>query len=318
MLLIPSTRKLKSMVRSHHVSNNGFIDSKKDIPSLPRVLDALSTIMWPSMQTSSKQTPRNPRGAAFLDWAQPSFDTLDGSDVDSTIISPPRQPSHRPKVHTEMDELARWLEDGEEDPWKTAELSLSPAEFDDGKEWGIASNKDVQVANGFDDDFSVFVTAPPPPPSTSAVGFDMHDDISFEQASFDVSFDSDRLGGSSHENAIMYHSLGSRSDLGETAQEDDSDGGGGGGGLEDDDMPSSAEIRKSAQRIFGAQGVGLEKDDGDEDAFDLAPFDIGQVMSALQGMKAEIADMDDEAERRKAAARVALGLVYGLEKEEGS
>ena len=33
-------------------------------------------------------------------------------------------------------------------------------------------------------------------------------------------------------------------------------------------------------------------------------------------MKEEIAGMEDEEERRRAAARVALGLVYGLRKEE--
>ncbi len=38
-------------------------------------------------------------------------------------------------------------------------------------------------------------------------------------------------------------------------------------------------------------------------------------MNALQGMKAEIADMEEESERRKAAARIALGLVYGLERD---
>ncbi|KAI0632411.1 hypothetical protein C8Q77DRAFT_1060132 [Trametes polyzona] len=54
-----------------------------------------------------------------------------------------------------------------------------------------------------------------------------------------------------------------------------------------------------------------EGDDGDED-HSFAPFDLSRVFSALQGMKAEIAGMEDEEERRRAAARVALGLVYGL------
>jgi len=50
-----------------------------------------------------------------------------------------------------------------------------------------------------------------------------------------------------------------------------------------------------------------------DDSYDMAPFDLSRVFSALQEMKAEISNMEDEAERRKAAARVALGLVYGLE-----
>lgn len=46
-------------------------------------------------------------------------------------------------------------------------------------------------------------------------------------------------------------------------------------------------------------------------------FDLNRVFGALQGMKEEIGMMDDEDERRRAAARVALGLVYGLEQEAG-
>ena len=53
----------------------------------------------------------------------------------------------------------------------------------------------------------------------------------------------------------------------------------------------------------------METDDGDES---FQAFDLSRVFSALQGMKDEIAGMEDEDERRRAAARVALGLVYGL------
>lgn len=54
----------------------------------------------------------------------------------------------------------------------------------------------------------------------------------------------------------------------------------------------------------------------DDDDFELGAFDLSRVLGALQGMKEEIAGMTDENERRKAAARVALGLVYGLRKED--
>ena len=53
----------------------------------------------------------------------------------------------------------------------------------------------------------------------------------------------------------------------------------------------------------------FESDDADGS---FAAFDLSRVFSALQGMKDEIAGMEDEDERRRAAARVALGLVYGL------
>ncbi|KAL7280147.1 hypothetical protein ACG7TL_006566 [Trametes sanguinea] len=57
--------------------------------------------------------------------------------------------------------------------------------------------------------------------------------------------------------------------------------------------------------------LSLDSDEGDDD-HSFAAFDLSRVFSALQGMKAEIAGMENEDERRRAAARVALGLVYGL------
>ena len=57
-------------------------------------------------------------------------------------------------------------------------------------------------------------------------------------------------------------------------------------------------------------------DADDDDDYELGAFDLSRVLGALQGMKEEIAGMQDEDERRRAAARVALGLVYGLQKED--
>ncbi|KAI0693430.1 hypothetical protein C8T65DRAFT_667998 [Cerioporus squamosus] len=57
--------------------------------------------------------------------------------------------------------------------------------------------------------------------------------------------------------------------------------------------------------------LSLNSEEGDADE-SFAAFDLSRVFSALQGMKEEIAGMENEDERRRAAARVALGLVYGL------
>ncbi|TFK86022.1 hypothetical protein K466DRAFT_524902 [Polyporus arcularius HHB13444] len=54
-----------------------------------------------------------------------------------------------------------------------------------------------------------------------------------------------------------------------------------------------------------------DSEEGDADE-SFAAFDLSRVFSALQNMKEEIAGMENEDERRRAAARVALGLVYGL------
>lgn len=61
-------------------------------------------------------------------------------------------------------------------------------------------------------------------------------------------------------------------------------------GSDDEDMPSREEVAETRGRIFGG----------------------GEVLARLEEMKLEIAEMESEEERRKAAARVALGVVYGL------
>ncbi|KAI8978785.1 hypothetical protein BD414DRAFT_538705 [Trametes punicea] len=71
--------------------------------------------------------------------------------------------------------------------------------------------------------------------------------------------------------------------------------------------PSSA----SAREADSSADISVDSEEGDED-HSFAAFDLSRVFSALQGMKAEIAGMENEDERRRAAARVALGLVYGL------
>ncbi|KAI0328906.1 hypothetical protein GY45DRAFT_1372025 [Cubamyces sp. BRFM 1775] len=66
-----------------------------------------------------------------------------------------------------------------------------------------------------------------------------------------------------------------------------------------------------AQDANSSADLSLDSEEGDEN-HSFASFDLSRVFSALQGMKAEIAGMENEEERRRAAARVALGLVYGL------
>ncbi|KAJ7505247.1 hypothetical protein B0H11DRAFT_1904641 [Mycena galericulata] len=100
-----------------------------------------------------------------------------------------------------------------------------------------------------------------------------------------------------------------------------------------EDLHTDAEIEAMSARIFGhppmptlsryaalnAVPLDAGAGAGRGSEYNMAPFDLSRVMSALEGMKAEIAEMPDESrgERRKAAARVALGLVYGLEADAG-
>ncbi|CAA7262934.1 unnamed protein product [Cyclocybe aegerita] len=77
----------------------------------------------------------------------------------------------------------------------------------------------------------------------------------------------------------------------------------------------------SARRPGGSASVpedgSFDPDAGDGDDGDsgpgVRPFDLEKVFGALQQYKSEIAGMANEEERRRAAAKVALGLVYGLE-----
>ncbi|CDO68244.1 hypothetical protein BN946_scf184842.g7 [Trametes cinnabarina] len=75
--------------------------------------------------------------------------------------------------------------------------------------------------------------------------------------------------------------------------------------------PSVSTSGSSAANPDLSADLSLDSEEGDDD-HSFAPFDLSRVFSALQGMKAEIAGMENEDERRRAAARVALGLVYGL------
>ncbi|KAF8158904.1 hypothetical protein K438DRAFT_2025967 [Mycena galopus ATCC 62051] len=300
------------------LSSNGFefIDASEEtphgdsfsqgIPGLPRVLDALSTIMWPSMQAKAKPTtsglPRLARRDDGFDWA---------THTSQDDISPIKKLSRGGSGNREqeMEELTRWLEgdddanfSSQEDPWRSAADSLaSPTAIDAAEFPEPADAKGF----GFDDDFTVFVSAPPVAKDENA------------DADADDSFDLDspveeRLGAPG--TSPLYLSLGSGLDLRlEEKGEDDA---------VDEDLPTDAEIEAMSSRIFGepmrsTAGVETKGQGGEEDEYDMASFDLSRVMSALEGMKAEIASMEDEGERRKAAARVALGLVYGLEADAG-
>jgi hypothetical protein len=307
--------------------------------------------MWPSMVRASASTSKSRatgRTRELLDWARDQeheaapkdpLSTLEGSELDPIAGAGPKT-----RMQREMEELERWLDEDlanaasdisttrsgpdqllnkpETDPWALA-ASSPRIQSSGGKE-----------SFGFDDDFTVFVSAPPP------------DAMSRENSSSTVEAlnepDADRLDAYAY--AALGSDYGGRSDDGRDSDAEEEG--------EDDDMPTEAEIAAMSRRIFGPTAmdaapaaktdsphrpssasssraatrgtqtpmdedffatIGDDDDDGDFEAFDL-----NKVLSALEGMKAEIANLDDEQARRHAAARVALGLVYGLEREPES
>jgi len=258
------------------------------------VIDALSTIMWPSLVPSNRTRTRQSRVRSLLDWARDE-EQDDGlraliADTDADTYTAPRTS----RMQREMDELERWLEDedakrGREDAqaWTTSARTDLPVPI-------IHAPTVDQAAPSlrFDDDFTEFVSAPSP-----------------------GTLDADRLVPM-HTGA-SYRSLASVSDFGGEGENDDED---------DPDLPSRAEIVETSRRIFGSSNLlspsasahplgdhpDIDFGPDDDDEFDVSAFDLSRVLNALQSMRAEIGEMDDEGQRRRAAARVALGLVYGL------
>lgn len=304
-------------------------DPAAGVPGLPRVVDALSTIMWPSLVQSARTTQRKSRGGALLDWA--AIEDAGGGDAPLLKQLSASQAEEQQRMQKEMDALENWLQEGldqtqgraapvkhdRNDPWSTA-LSHSAAQDED-------FDHDDGSAFGFEDDFDEFVGAP-----------------------MDVTYGPERRTASSSSSAPPRGFTTDFVPFSSTVEKDVL------GGFDDNDpdLPSHVEIEEMSKRLFGSaslappstahtwhrlhsplhggsadlpdSGIGGESGfsqsgaDGlaDDDDFEFGAFDLSKVLGALQGAKEEIAGMEDEDERRRAAARVALGLVYGLRKEE--
>ncbi|TCD66606.1 hypothetical protein EIP91_001115 [Steccherinum ochraceum] len=333
----------------------GFDDEDEaGIPGLPRVLDALSTIMWPTLVQAGPSRSRKSRAMELLDWAReeeeddglkalvsPPYNPDDHVEESSSQTRTTQEPHHKKsRMQREMDELQKWLE--EEDHALTHRHKQ-----DDHEAWTHADWTDMPTTPtinapfgaedlGFEDDFTDFVGAPVEvhyggtgAPKAERL-IPMRTGASYQSlASFD-----DHSFSASH-----------------TSVADTED---------DDELPSRNEIEETSRRIFGhipsplstlqvppqprssrnldspanfptslpspasqphdipfdTPDSSFAPDDDDDDEYEMGAFDLSRVLSALQGMKEEISSMGDEDERRKAAARVALGLVYGLQKEE--
>ena len=293
--------------------------------------------MWPSMI----QNTSNGYGHSLL---RTTYDTEE--DLSSLITMRPAGGHDR--MQQELEALEQWLEednsDGHSDismsndPWSAAATTCTASPTED------PSIADLRV-NAFDDDFTAFISASSStadaetaesakalsrrqhPPASSSFSstftFDSGSDTSGRLTPSIDEQDSSHLLAS--EFGASYRSLGSVSDLGNPELEEshnkrDSD----------DDMPSSAEIAAASKRIFGVTPLARSPTDdarspqgnllpsevevaADPSEADLERLDLQSMLSALQGFKEEIAGISDSRERERAAARVALGLVYGLD-----
>jgi len=144
------------------------------------------------------------------------------------------------------------------------------------------SNGQPQDLAGFDDDFSDFVSAPASAPETT--------DTTFKNPTSEDETECNQV----------------RDD-----PEDDL--------FSEEFFPTDQEILMTSHRVFGphlpSQRASSSKSHEEDEGHTLGDgdFDLSRIMGALQGLKEEISGIENEEAKRRMAARVAMGVLYGLE-----
>ena len=253
---------------------------------ISRIVEALQTVMWPSMQ---RQHPRSPKRKA-----PPKPNILSKpppKDADSIEnIEWTQFPAD--EFHAEKIALEKWLDSDDTEPTVAPVKPPMSAIFPD----SYSSNNQPHNPAGFEDDFSDFVSAPSPAPETTGTTSKgpIDEVVSETERKQDPNDPEDDL-------------------------------------FSDDFFPTDQEILVTSHRIFGpllpsqrassSKSGWMDGDGGDgegEDEDEKNPlgdveFDLSRIMGSLQGLKEEISGIENEEAKRKMAARVAMGLLYGLE-----
>ncbi|KZO96493.1 hypothetical protein CALVIDRAFT_119441 [Calocera viscosa TUFC12733] len=258
-----------------------------DVTGLRRVLDSLSTVMWPSMV----RLPARPGLAlggsgpsSALSWEEDVEEEEEDEDAEveahvaaalqalgklavgrDTFEGRLAQAKYQEEAGSEREALEMWLEEG-----------VQPSE---------ARSREELGAEGKEEEFGQLV-------GSGSVGKGWAELEEEENGSGE----------------------------GYAALEEDEEG--------EDGLPSEGEILRAHLEIFGpppppasSSAVLIPAARSTEPPVDPEhagqTFDLSSALGALQSMRDEIRGMTDERERRRAAARVALGLVHGLGLEEG-
>ncbi|KAI0304478.1 hypothetical protein B0F90DRAFT_1706129 [Multifurca ochricompacta] len=307
---------------SADVEHDDHTDNPQDedvAPGLLRVIDALSTIMWPSMVREHDNGRRKSQAPTLLD-----FDVLrteEGTlvslmEADAAYHGAPLTRANR--AQKEMAALERWLIENEE--LYEAEFDVSRVHVPGGDPW-VSSHSTSSVAqhdgptSGFDDDFSAFVSAPPAvsvnsaaaaatltvtpttsaPTTASTPGFatvqpahTLLDALTLLPSHTGGSFRSLRSGTSGFisdvDDHMGYEALDDRST---SAPEREHEFG-------DDEDPRTPVSQRTHER------AGLNE----------IPFDLTNILSVLQTMREDVAGIEDEAQRRATTARFASEFVF--------
>ena len=251
-----------------------------------RIVEALHTIMWPSMQQQPPGSPKRKARPKPKTVSKPSLtDPESLENIEWTRFS-------TDEFQAEKIALEKWLDS--DDFGSTATPVKPPASTTLPN--SSSSNGQPHDPARFDDDFSDFVSAPVPVPETT--------DTTSKNSTSEVISET----GSSQD----------RDDL-----EDEL--------FNDDFFPTDQEILMTSIRIFGphfpSQRAGSSRsaraddegrthqdsDEGEVNASGDEDFDLSRIMGALQGLKEEISGIENEEVKRRMAAKVAMGLLYGLE-----
>ncbi|KAH9049984.1 hypothetical protein EDB84DRAFT_1573934 [Lactarius hengduanensis] len=336
------TRHLKSDdVRPDTDTDTADGEGDEDpVPGLPRVIDALSTIMWPSMVRRG----RDDGGHARKGQAAPfDFDVLhteaEGEEEETLAAlmaadaadsgAPLTRASH---MQREMATLERWLIENEE--MHEAELgepiSSSPTGIDEddedaprvpavratsGDPWLSHDSSTTQRGGGtpgFDDDFSAFVSAPAVSvsPAAATAGY------AYATASApEFTLAATRAHGlldttSAAPMLLPSHTGGSYRSLrsGTSGFPSDVDDLAGYEALDDRGSFFSPEHEFEDPDADPRTPVGRGERVGLTDG--RAPFDLADILASLQTMREDVAGIEDEAQRKAATARFASEFVF--------
>lgn len=311
--------------------------------------------MWPSMKSGHKGSAasgfdnqmRRERDSILEELLSHDHGTLlsstdDEDDLTEQMQGLLRSEGRKAKVNSDLHNFRESevvkvsREESFTNPWLTGDsgkpggsifspidgIVLSPTDTEATLPFGMKEDQAAEPTGkfsiGFEDDFTVFVSAPAVNEAeTTPDAMSYHKQHETFESPMSSAIPSSTLEPGSAR--MRYHSLGSVSDFGgsdfgdeEPLYESLDD-------QMDDDLPTKDEIREMSAKIFGTvQGEPATVTGGNievgscEDSDREPPFDLSQVMSALEQFKSDISGMDDEEERRKTAAKVALGLLYGL------
>ena len=241
--------------------------------------DALHSIMWPTLVRREGNTSGKAKRSSRLPVSL--TDDIVGGESLSLAVDDLTEDIARSLFISpddgmndrDLKALESWLDADTDEPWRPSDSSAAVASSANA---GVPTSTS-SAPSGFEDDFTDFVSAPPSAPPS----------------------DFPSVSSLPSTSAAPSSSLLVAADKGADADWDPNSW-----------LPTQAEIASASARIFRPSSTSPPPPHGDDDT--LGTFDLAQVLSTLQAMKEEISGIVDEDERRRVAARAALGLVAGL------